>query len=82
MTSLAVVHLNLTESKEDLLVERLFLIYASSLYRNTRRTRFNFSFQKYKWTIVWNFCPYTARIIRDILDTYVTELHYDIYNLE
>lgn len=28
------------------------------------------------------FCLYTARIIRDILDTYVTELHYDIYDLE
>lgn len=78
------VHLNLTESKEDLLVERLFFIYTSSLYRDTHRTRFSFSFQRYKWKVVWNFSLYifSARDIRDILDTYVTELHYDIYNLE
>lgn len=82
MTSLIVVHLNLTESKEDLLVEQLFLIYASGLYSNTRRTPKFPKIQMDSWNVVWNFCLYTVHIVRDILDTYVTELHYDIYNLE
>lgn len=68
MTSVVVVRLNLTESREDLLLEQLFFIYASSLYRNTHRTRFNFSFQKCKWTVeklfgIFVFIPLVLSVI-------------------